>query len=1404
MRRGNIIKLIPFFLFLISPLKAQDAKFAAGELILKLKQETNSALTFTGIALNRTGISSLDALNARYSVTEIRRLFPNLKSKQAKKQNLGVILKIKLPIELSPFDLVAAYEIDPNVEYVQPNYVRRIHGTPDDPLLPQQNALQIIQAERAWNIQLASPDIIVGVIDTGIDYGHEDLRDAIWLNAGEDLDGNGRVDSTDFNGVDDDGNGFVDDIRGWDFTDAPSFPDGGDFEQPDNDPFDENGHGTSVAGIIGASGGNGTGIAGLAYGCRIMPLRAGTALGFLEEDDVASAIVYAVDNGARIINMSFGDEVVSPLLRDVIAYAHARGCVLIASAGNSATDRIHFPSGFAETISVGATNENDVLAGFSNYGASVDLVAPGVNIFTTARFDNYRNFSGTSASAPLVSALAALILSQAPQLSNESVRGLLISSADDLGTAGWDDFYAAGRINAFEALDSPYFSLAQITSPQVNQGFADGPVQIRATARGALLAEFRLELGVGETPTDWTVLVRQENKQVIDEPLFDLDISNLQDNLYTIRLTVQNHDDTAVEDKISFFIDRTPPVIANVRQTSMLDGSRHSFLLEFDTDDICGAAIKFREKGSLSEFQEKLLRFRSHEHRINFTQNIFTGEMEFSIKAVNGAGLATIADNNGALFEADLSAPAIGGLPVDILPISFRPGFFLPTTSDFDGDGNPEIILSEYDANFNFGALKILEFENGGFVERFATEDVFIPRDWGDADGDGLLEILAARGSHSFIFEQATPNSFLFDIVWSESDKWGSKITDLDRDGAGELILRIDDTFTVWETTADNQFALVDSFPNLTAGTNFVGVPRTDVADFDGDGQLEILMGDFDGDVYIYENRGNDSYQLTWFGRMPLIDTIDYLAHGDYDGDGVPEFVVGSHSDPSLNLESNFDSRHWLFRIYKTNADNSFVPVWEQAFFGFQSPADFDGGVASGDVDNDGRPEILLSVFPDFYVVDFDESTANYEVIWHANPSRSNTTLVGNFDFDGLNDFYFNDGTAVRGHEIVSDFNGPATPTAFTGRPLDSTLIELSWQHAGSPDGFRIYRGENAATLSPLATTETPPFFDSSVAPAVTYWYVVTAIDSSRATVESRPTAPLTLRTGAKPFLEKAVYLPPDQIQLIFSEQMNASVKDQTNFDISGIGTPTSAILHRSGKETILTSAQALPPGAYTVFARNVFDLHGTPIDTLRNTAAFQVVASATAPYLVRAELQGQNRLRLTFNVAMDPPSISDPDNYKLEPEVAVQSAFLRSEDPAVAIVQLDSGAPIGPFGKDYVIRVQNVQSQDGLTIRFGEGDSAALIASSPDLSNVFVYPNPYRADSAQDFVTIAGLTAQATVRILDTSGRLLRTLEETDGNGGIEWDLRDEDGELVASGVYVFYVTGEGGEKTGKFAVVR
>jgi subtilisin family serine protease len=341
----------------------------------------------------------------------------------------------------------------PDVVYAEPNYIQHICVSPNDPDYIRQWSLPKIQAEPAWGIETGNSGVIVAVIDTGIDYLHEDIQANIWHNPGE-IPGNG---------IDDDGNGYVDDVAGWDFVDASGGADGEDDKIPDNDPMDRHGHGTHVAGIIGAASNNGLGIAGVAWNCKIMPVRAGyktqSGSGILESDDAALAIVYAAENGARVINLSWGDYHKSNLIADAVQFAADRGALICAAAGNDNSSNLLYPAALENNavMAIGATDSQDKKASFSNYGSWVHLSAPGTSIYSTYMNNSYATLSGTSMSTPHVAGLAALVISHYSELSPLEIKARIMRSVDISADLDMKNI-TSGRISAFKSIFTQYQS----------------------------------------------------------------------------------------------------------------------------------------------------------------------------------------------------------------------------------------------------------------------------------------------------------------------------------------------------------------------------------------------------------------------------------------------------------------------------------------------------------------------------------------------------------------------------------------------------------------------------------------------------------------------------------------------------------------------------------------------------------------------------------------------------------------------------------------------------------------------------------------------------------------------------------------------------------------------------------
>lgn len=320
---------------------------------------------------------------------------------------------------------------------------------PNDPEWPAQWGPSRIGAPVAWDVTTGTSDVVVAVLDTGVRLGHPDLAQNLWTNPGE-IPGNG---------VDDDANGKVDDFWGWHFFHEWAWH-GTEYDfvaKEDNQVHDENGHGTHVAGITGARMNNGVGIAGVAGGSRVMPVKVLDQDGYGWYSDMAQGIVYAVDSGAEVINLSVGGSVDSSTLRLAVDYARDRAVLIVAAAGNTEDNHtaVLFPAAYEDVLAVTATDQDDARAGFSNHGPEVDVAGPGVHVYSTWYTYDYFIKSGTSMAAPHVSGLAALMWSARPELTAAQVTRIITSTAADVNSdthPGWDEYLGWGRIDAGRAL----------------------------------------------------------------------------------------------------------------------------------------------------------------------------------------------------------------------------------------------------------------------------------------------------------------------------------------------------------------------------------------------------------------------------------------------------------------------------------------------------------------------------------------------------------------------------------------------------------------------------------------------------------------------------------------------------------------------------------------------------------------------------------------------------------------------------------------------------------------------------------------------------------------------------------------------------------------------------------------
>lgn len=338
-------------------------------------------------------------------------------------------------VEVAPAELAearAAYEHSPFVARATFDPARRLAHVPNDPLWPQQWSLAHLHANTAWDTTRGVSSVKVAVIDTGCDVTHPDLAPNVWTNPGE-VAGNG---------LDDDQDGFVDDVRGWDFVNG------------DGTLEDLFGHGTACSGIVAARQDDALGMSGVAPLCTIVPLKACNDQGQLFDSYVVPALLYAADHGCKVISMSFYGDDVTPAERAAIDYCWAHGALPIGAAGNDAQVLPYYPGAYEHTLAIASHDTSDAKSWFSNWGSWVDVAAPGEGIVAPLPGAAWTTtFAGTSAATPHVAGIAALLCSAQPSATNAEVRAAIEDSATTLSQPMIGTWTGYGRVDARAALD---------------------------------------------------------------------------------------------------------------------------------------------------------------------------------------------------------------------------------------------------------------------------------------------------------------------------------------------------------------------------------------------------------------------------------------------------------------------------------------------------------------------------------------------------------------------------------------------------------------------------------------------------------------------------------------------------------------------------------------------------------------------------------------------------------------------------------------------------------------------------------------------------------------------------------------------------------------------------------------
>lgn len=944
--------------------KIEQPEYVPGDVLIKFKFTTkkiklkpNKAAQGLSLEKNIISFSDIDeesipltltSLNKKYKIKTIEKVFKENKtsksdlessnqvfpqgSQEAKKMGMFQIFKLSLEdntkVEQAIEDLKESLEI----EFAEPNFIYHEQTVSADdpyfldvypsnvesrdvnwnPSFDYQWGLKKIDIEQAWNSATLSGEVIVAVVDSGVDYSHPEFGGCTILQVNN--------------------------------NQCPKIVKGYDFVNNDDDPMDDRGHGTHVAGTIASLTNNNTGIAGMnppGNNIKIMPMKGLDGEGNGNVDNLSAGIVEAIRRGARVINMSYGPKypyaVESEVEKSAIEEAFTAGAVLVAAAGNSNGDVAngYWPANNPRVIAVSATDYQDKKASFSNYGYKISVAAPGVDILSlkssaviSSSIGTYYSVkSGTSMAAPHVAGLAALLFSKTPSFSNTQVRALIENNANDIGNSGVDQYFGHGRINVSHALAGISPPIAEIYSP-ANNGFINGIYQIIGTVGGTTFSSYKLEMGQGSDPTAWItdgITLSNEGKQPVTNGVIGTINTTSLKGEWVLKLTVFDNGGLTSELKVKITIDQ------DIKQ---------GWPKELDYD------ASFSQ-GDLSFF---------------ITADI-SGDSKKEVFATSHSGNAYVWDSSGQLLSG--WPKYLGG------GIAGRADT-IPSSADFNNDGKKEIVVKAHKAwceglpytstSFCPGSQVVLSTD----IHLLNSDGNEVSSNWPqvgaynsysnpiieDIGGIGILSILAFNSSdnklHIFDYEG--------DKMKKDLSSGGSKfmsIGDIDGDRKKEVVFAKDNLILAYRLELDGTSTLLWSKDvDFSETNNIVEVTwaKPTLADIDLDGKSEIIVpagppgsgGSFSTcKVFVFKYDGSNA---SGWPYSPFIQEGNCnrspVAVGDIEKDGLIDLILGTDKGHVFVLNSNGSIKGTLY-------GNSFY-------------SDFNRGAAISDINGDGFPDILI------------------------------------------------------------------------------------------------------------------------------------------------------------------------------------------------------------------------------------------------------------------------------------------------------------------------------------------------------------------------------------------------------------------------------------------------------------